>query len=478
MKGYVTYNEVAYKDDEPQVNGGWLKTLVVWAVLGVCSLSAFFIYRLGETWLAIGIVGVTIGATMFIAPQVAFYIYFGWQALDLFFLDPEATGVITPAKVLALFMVLVYVVSFGRIRQRILVSKSVIIIMFVFGLVGLLGTPLALNKLVALKYAGQVLIQVILVAGALHFLDNEKRISSAFFWCFVGGVLASVIMLTTEEIGQFRAMIGESSNAAASALAFTISMVAILGLWNFKKYRKYLLFYVLGSVVLFIAMIRTGSRASLLALFVSPPAGMLIARGVKLSKRVLVPVLLSLVIVLGSIYVLSLRIIEAQSQQRLEEMIKTGRAESGSGGERMGILRRVIATYFEHHAAFGWGFGNSNIAMQLYRSEKRDIHNSFLGPLVDAGPIGFILFNTGLLLLYLKIRGISDPGMNASASIIYVFLILSAISQQTHFTKWFWIPFTMCLLLAEQSKRKELEEYSKLEYETLEVDYGESEREA
>jgi hypothetical protein len=465
MKGYVTYNEVAYRDDDSQVTGERLKTLIVLVVLGVSFLLAFFLYRLGETWLAVGIVSVTLGAMMLIAPQIAFYIYFGWQALDPIFIDPERM-LVTPGKVLAVFMVLLYIVSFGRIRRRILVSKGVITLMLAFGFWGLLLAPFTLDRFVAMKNSLQVITQVILVAGTIHFLDSKKRIRYLFFLCFLGGVIAAGKVILFPSVGaQFRATIGRFTNPQTTCFALSTSLMALVGLWAIRPPRKkYVIFYLLGCAVIFFGVLDTGSRAGLISILVALTVQTVFAKGISLGRRMIMPLLLTGIIIGGVVYILGTGTLSTQSQERLKEMVTTGRVESGPGARRIGILKRVLSTYLEHNPFFGWGLGNSSTAMILYRSEKRDIHNSFLGPLCESGPIGFILFNFGVFLLYLRVRSIANTRMCNSATAIYVFLILSSIAHTAQFTRWFWIPVTMCLLLAEESKYEELEEYSEVEF--------------
>jgi len=457
----IVDNEHLYEDVDFEARSSRSGQFLFWVAFVPSCLAAFFLYRIGYLWPALIPVAVVLAVAMLIAPQVAFYLYFGWQALDPIFLTAEGT-ILTPAKALALFMILLYAVSLGKIRQRILVSRSTIIAMLLFGLWGLLTSPLAIAYLVALKNSAQVLIQVILIAGAIHFLDSRKRVFFAFFWCFLGGVLVGIQMLITGGISpQFlRATLGEYANPQTTCFALSVSLIALCGLWSLEKPKKLLVFYLSGAVVLLVAMMRTGSRASLIAVFVALSIGIILAKRVKIAKRILISVVISIILVGGVLYILTLGVLQEQSQERLEAMVVKGRIESAAGSGRSAILKRVLSTYYENWSIFGWGFGNSATAMELYRGERRDIHNSLLSPLCDSGPIGFTLFISGLILLYLKVRGVSNPRMNAAAIMIYIFLILSSLVHTAHFTKWFWIPVTMCLLLAEQSKREEYSDYA------------------
>jgi O-antigen ligase len=461
----IVDNEYLYEDADFEARSSQPGKFIFWVAFVPSCIASLFLLQAGYLWQALVPITVVLAIATFIAPQVMFYFYFGMQALDPIFLTAER-AVFTPVKALALFMILMYAVSLGKVRQRILVSKSVILVMLVFGFWGILISPLSIGRfgyIVALKNSAQVVVQVILVAGAIHFLDSRKRVFSAFLWCFLGGVLMGVRMLITGGISPqyLRATLGEYANPQTACYALSVSLIGLCGLWSLKKPRKVLVFYLSGAVVLLMAMLMTGSRASLVAVFVALSIGIILAKRIKITKRILISILIVIILVAGVLYILTLGILQEQSQERLESLIVRDRAVTSASapGERLTIFKRVLSLYFDRGSVFGWGFGNSATAMELYRGERRDIHNSILSPLCDSGPLGFILFISGLILLYSKVRSITNPRMNAAAVMIYIFLILSALAHTAHFTKWFWIPVTMCLLLAEQSKREEYSDY-------------------
>ena len=436
-----------------------------WGIFGLSCVPAYYFYSAGNPKIAVGIIGVVLGTAMLVAPQVCFYVYFGWQALDSVFLSSEE-AILTPAKAMSLFIIIVYLLSIWRIRQRILVSKSVIIVMLLFSFFGLLIVPFAIDRFSALRYSLQITVHVILVAGAIHFLIDEKRVHSAFFWCFISGILAGSALLITGGISKefSRGTLGEFANPNTTAYALSVSVIALVGLWGLRKARIHYALYLLGAFIIFLAMMKTGSRASLIALFLSMSFGALFAKGVKITKRVLIPILLSILVAGSVLYILNLKVLDEKSQYRLEELVSRNIDQHGSGS-RVNILETAVSAYLENRPLTGWGFGNTHFAMQIYRGWDKDIHNSLIGPLCDSGPIGFSLFVTGLILLYLKVRGISDPRKNIAATTIYIFLILSSLTHTIHFSKWFWIPVTLCLLLAEQDKRDELQQSVDLDFQ-------------
>lgn len=461
---YELYSDFALEDVRPQSAIG---PMIFWPALVLSAIIAFFFYREGYLWMAVGSVGLVLGVTTLVAPQVAFYLYFAWQSLDVLFVQAGELPV-TPSKVMAFYILLLYAISIGKIRQRILVSKPVIFLMLMFGIFALSGAPFAIEPFRAVKNSMQIIVQVILVVGALHFLDDEKRIRSVFFWCFVGGIVAGVVLIAKAGFGgQYRARLTATRVAAqTTSVGFAVALIALAGLWGLKSQKRYLPLYLLGSLVIFVALMKTGARAGLIAVSVAFISGLVFAKGVKASVRIFVPVLIFIVLACGVFYVLSTNILDEQSQERLQALV-TGRSEFTSGTSRPAIWARVVSTYLENKPLFGWGFANTSEAMILFRGEQKDIHNSFLAPLVDTGPVGFILFSSGMLILFLKMRRISDPRLGITAVTVYVYLVLSGLVHTIHSTKWFWIPLTMCLLLAEQAKRQELEN-GYLEHELVE----------
>lgn len=455
MSEYVTYNDGALEETSPQI---FYKNIFFWITFGSSCILAFCLYLAGYLFAAVSCIGLTLAVAMFIAPQLAFYVYFAWQSLDPIFISGK--NIITPGKVLSLVIILVYIVSFFSSRKQILVSKSVIVIMLLFGLFGLLGSPFALSPLIALRYSLQVMIHIVLIIAALQLLYNENFVYSAFLWCFIGGVFAGIIMLITGGISsQFgRGTLGEFANPNTTAFAFSVSLMSLAGLWCFKRPKLYYVIYLLGGAIIFIGMMKTGSRASLIAIFFALSLGIMLSRRIKITKRIFMPILLSLVLGFGVLSVLKFGLLDEKSQVRLELLLSSVGMKHDISGGRLDIWEKVLSTYLEKRPVLGFGFGNSNIAMQIYRGKEKDIHSSLFGPLCDSGPIGFILFVCGLFLLYLRIRVIDNSRMNLATTMIFVFLIVSSIAHTIHFTKWFWIPVTMCLLLAELSRREKLEE--------------------
>jgi len=447
------------EDQASTVGGLGVKAVFFWMALGFgCLVGGGFYYFTGIKVLGAAMVGIVLAVSAFVAPPVAFYLYFAWQVFDAVFLT-SPTQIFTPAKAFAFFIILVYVVSLGRIRHGILVSKSVIAMAAIFGLFGLLTSFQAVVPLRAFVFSLQILVQSFLVVAALHILDSAKRIHTAFLCCYVAGVVAGMIMLiggaASEQFG--RGTLGEYANPTTTGLALSVSFIALTGLWILKKPKMFYLLCIAGTAPILLGIMNTGSRAPLVAIFTALGFGVLFAKGSGFFKRIIIPAIIAVLIGGTIIYVLSANILIGKSQERLEELVLR-QTTAGGFETRTAIWSAAFTTYVEHRFLLGFGFGNTEPALAQYAGWDKDIHNSLLGPLVDSGPIGFALFAGALALLFKKVRGIRNIRMNIIATMIYIYLLLSMLTHTIHFTKWFWIPVTMCLLLVEESNRQELSE--------------------
>jgi len=436
-----------------------IKKLFFWSALGFgCLLGAVFYYFTGIKMLAFAMVGIVLAASVFIAPQMAFYLYFGWQVFDAVFLA-SPTQIFTPAKAFALFIILIYFLSLGRIQHKILASKPVIVMMAIFGLFGLLTSFQAIVPLRAILFSLQILVQSFLVVVALHILDSTRRIHTAFFCCYAAGVVAGMIMLLGGGVSSrySRGTLGEYANPTTTSLALSVSFIALPGLWILKKPKIFYLLCVAGAIPIIIGIMNTGARAPLFAIFMGLGLGILFAKGTGLFKRVIIPAMIVVLIGGTIIYVLSANILMGESQERLEALVFR-QTTAGGLETRTAIWSIAFTEYVKHSPLLGFGFANTAPALERYVGWYRDIHNSLLGPLVDSGPIGFTLFVVALALLFKKVHGIRNVRMNVIATMIYIYILSSMLTHTIHFTKWFWIPVTMCLLLVEQGKREELSE--------------------
>ncbi len=423
---------------------------VLWLLLVPAGLIAIGLYGAGAAWVAVGTFGTALIVAAVIAPEIGFYAYFAWQALDPIWIT-EGTP-LTPSKVLGPFLLLNYLLGLWRVGTPMLVSRRFVMIMFAFGFMGLPIVPFALAPLVALRYAGQIIVQVLLVVVAIHTLRTRAMIGRALFSTVVGGVVAATIMLVGGgQSGAFRrATLGEHANPNTTALALSIALMCIPAAWACHKDKLTRLFYLVAGPTILAATMQTGSRAALAAILLSAVSGGLLARGSGFGKRAVVPALCVLLAVTTGAYVLRTSILDPVSQERIEGFIR--QRGSLEGESRLYIWDLALRSYVRE--PWGFGFGNTQFKLAEEHGMEVDVHSAYLSALVDGGPIGLGLFVFGLWELALCVARIRQANPGIPAAMLACFVGVSCLTHTIHFTKWFWIPATLCLLLAELTQRE------------------------
>ena len=203
-------------------------------------------------------------------------------------------------------------------------------------------------------------------------------------------------------------------------------------------------------------MMKTGSRANLIAVFAAVSIGSLFGKSSGVVKRIMIPLVTCSILIGTWYYVSQSSLLDVKSQEHLGSVFQGGIKDEGSHG-RTAIWKSALSVYVNHGFISGFGFGNTAFAMQKYQYDFIDIHNTLLSSLMDGGPIGFGLFIGGLIMLFFIVKRIQHPGTNIVAMMVYIYLILNSLTHTIHFTKWFWIPVTICLLLAEEDVRTQQE---------------------
>lgn len=430
-------------------------------ILLPAALVAGALYFGGSTNMSMVVVGLAFVVACFAAPQIGFYAYFAFQALDAAF----TTGfqdAFTPAKALGPFLLLPWLVWFSRSRVSALVSKPFVGWMCAFGMFGVFTAPFAYLPLAAVRYGGQVVVQAIMLIAAVHMLDHPRYIARALFWTVVGGViLAAAIFVTGGVSSQFgRATFGEYANPNTTAMALAISLAVIPAAWALTENKLYYIFYSLAPPFMLAAMFQTGSRSAIASLIIGSTAGVVFAKGGNIAKRALIAGV-SLTIVMGSLFfAVQTGLMGKIAQERIQAFV-SGR-ESVATDSRSYIWAMSLEAYMAR-PAIGSGYGNSAEAFLQRHGLDRDVHNTYLGALVDGGPVAAGLMAYSLWLLFRAVRRAGGSRVGIPAMILLFVLLFSGISHTIQFTKWFWVPATICFLLAEFAERQHIEQESQSE---------------
>lgn len=426
--------------------------VVFWALLAPAGVIAGVLYVLGSAMPAFVIAGVAFSVAAFISPAVGAYAYLALQALDAAF-TTGAEDVFTPAKALGPFLLVAWLPHLARgACARIRVSRPFIYGMLVFGLWGVATAAFSVTPYAALRFAGQVIVQGLILAMMLGVLNSSRRVGRAMWWTVAGGVIAAMSLVVTGGVSrQFgRATLGEFANPNTTALAISVAVAAIPGAWAFSRYLSVRLVCIAAAPLLLFAMVKTGSRSSLISIVAAFSIGVVLAKGGNIAKRGLIALAL-VTLTIGTFFVvLNANVLNRKAQERLEALVH--RSESVTEDSRTVIWGMALQTYLSH-PLLGVGYGSSAYAMRVRHGIERDVHNSYLGSLIDGGPIGCALFFYALLRLIGATRNCTQARTAVPSTILLVLALVSGLTHTIHFSKWFWVPVTLSLLLAEQARR-------------------------
>jgi len=404
-----------------------------------------------------GVVAWVVGGLTFLvatlyAPSLGVYAYFALQALDVGF-KAERFASFTPSKALAPFLLLVFLTRLGTHKTRLQVSQSLVWTAMLFGVYGLLTAPLATDMKVASKYGAQIIIQALLIGVVAKLLTNRTQIHRALLATAFGGLIASMILVVTGGVSsQFtRATLGEFANPNSVAHGLSISLLALPAAWGYCRSLTLKTAYFAAAPVILAGMMKTGSRSAIAAAVGAFAVGGLVAKRAGLMRSVSVTAITTLLAGGSMLVVMRSGVLDAATQERIENFLSGRRGDVGE--ERGEIWKEALHEYLRR-PVFGFGYGNTAAALQESQGVFLDVHSSIVGPLVDGGPIGFTLFALTLILTLKCVRGIRQGNPGIAAAMMFCMLIVSCLTHTIHFTKWFWIPITICVLLAEQTARE------------------------
>ena len=180
---------------------------------------------------------------------------------------------------------------------------------------------------------------------------------------------------------------GENPNAVAANSA--IALVIILGLFLSASYRK--LFLIILSLPLFAAVVLSGSRGGVLAFLIG---GMVYLIPYRRSKRVLGAIFIATLAISAVVYFVATNsdFLERWNQTYYEGSL-AGREKIFPAATEM-ILERPLLGW----QPVDWYYELGRRIGGPYFSIGRDVHNLYLGVLLQVGVLGAIPFFIGLWL--------------------------------------------------------------------------------
>jgi hypothetical protein len=350
---------------------------------------------------------------------------------------------------------LAYAIHPARIRGPMLLGRSITLAMIFFGVYGLVTAMWATLPVAVLRYAGQVVVHVLIMVVAIHRLSDRASIGRLLGFTILGTLIATGILFAKGGHSRFYAQqtLGETDPNAV-AISLLTGLLCIPPAWLLTRRYVTRAALLAAAPPLAAGVVTTGSRMGLTVLLLTPVLGLILARGAGVVRRLVIPVL-GLVVAVGATYfVLESGILVEKAQTRLEGLLEHGVKSELEHNARMWIWSNAIRVFITK--PWGFGYGNTAAAMEESAGTHVDIHNNFLAALVEGGVISCLLLLYSVWQLFKHVRRIKSPDLGIPAAFFLVMLVLSSMTLTTLYTKYFWIPFMLCLLLAEQARREEL----------------------
>ncbi|HIJ70839.1 MAG TPA: O-antigen ligase family protein [Planctomycetes bacterium] len=454
---YLDDSAQSYVAEEQDSMANLLPGFIFWALLIPVGLFAGFMYLGDSKILAVAILGGYILCSMLVSPQIAIYIFFAWQAWDGVFLKKFELRGFTVGKALAFVVLFSYVLHMARAKMSLGRAKGLVFFSVAFALLGLLTSPFAINIFVAVKHCLQMVVLAFIVVVGMKVLDTPERIYSALFWLVVGSTVAAVGMLAGMGAGgigttkYLRGTLSQDINPITTALGMTLPISAIPALWGLAKRRINYLICIICGIFLLAGMMKTGSRAGVGSLGIACAVAGFMVKGREWGKKILVTVLAVAFIGVTVLFILNMNILPEQSQERLEAFVGVGGEESKATG-RMYIWKSAFAAYIDRNAIIGVGVANTEFAQQEYSGEFKPVHSSLIAPILELGILGAMTFYGMLWVWFRNVRQIKITRLGVPAAIIFITTLVFSAAHTMHYTKYFWIPILLCLLLARQAQ--------------------------
>lgn len=435
----------------------WHRPLYFWLGMAPFAGVSLLLYLLGEPFGAGVCLGLYIVLATFIAPQVGVYTAFAIQAWDPYFVDPARFipifGFPTPTKVLSFVLLAAYLVAPRRNKAKLTTSRFTLLIAATLTAWGVLISAFAPDKGLALRYAAQVTVLVVMMLAAVRFLHTREQVNRLMFWTIVGSVTACVAfnLLGDPTSGQ-RGRLGEFSNPNTTAMTLAVGMVAIPAAWGLTRHRWMWGFYAPAAALIMMTLMKTGSRAACISVVIAYALGPLLTRSRGFIKKLAAAILATSFGTGVFFAVLNARILDEKSQNRLEAIVQsTGRV--GTTESRVYIWNNGLKTFLSRPLT-GSGLGNAPLAMAaVLPGEARDLHSNYLAALVEGGIAGGVLFLLLLVAAGLAAWRIPKANPGVPAMILMVYVLLSSLTHTTYLTKMFWFPLGLILCLSEWAVR-------------------------
>lgn len=337
-------------------------------------------------------------------------------------------------------------------------SHLAVVVLFLLMMVTTLLPYIYFNSILGIKnfedFMTLVYSLIIFFVFSSYFNSDADRIRKALVAWYLGAIVASAFSLVTifgfapshwrtglRISGSFKA-INQLQSFVAPALI--ISMFYLMD--SRRKLHKIL--HVLSLLILVLALLATGSRSSILNLLIAVifVNHVVALRFPKITVNLTIFLCFEILVVFSVIYLLLYIFDNSQAQvfginlenilritKKLQEVVDEG--DLGPRGEQFGFV-------FNNFGYYPLGIGHGNF--QTVAGLKNEVHNTFLGLLIENGWMVFLCFT---LLYFLPIKSLSAIKKDRRVILLLMYVHLEmAVYQMTVYgfrQRIFWIELAL-----------------------------------
>lgn len=317
--------------------------------------------------------------------------------------------------------------SYKYIPRAFLYFLSYILFIFFLNLL----SSFALHPLVISQIFTQ--LQLLVLFWASFNLMRVPEFRKGFLWALVVSCCAMIIFQAAgigSETGKYGRESGFGSNPNAFAAVLSLGFLAYFGMtfgqWGSNVQKK--IFFLFTAGFFLIAIVRSGSRGSLLALIFCLFIFLLHKKSLVVKIRTFLLVSVGIVVlIVASFQIESVRV-------RWERTVETGDL---AGRE---TIFSSAWDMFTEKPLVGWGAVTQYF--ELGRREgvsQRSTHNVYLWILVESGLVGAVLFFSGVGSCLHSAWKARNELQDILALAMLLFYLIVSMKGAYHFDKLFWI---------------------------------------
>jgi O-antigen ligase len=444
-----SYNDISKKMELPSILSNPLMIIYSLLLLSIC-LTLFSM----KMWIYAAIlIGLVVSVVVFINPRIGILIAMAVQIIDLIYNPSNDSGLswISAGRILAVISLVSYLVF--KIRKPGIQINAINTSLLFFGFFvvwAIVCIPLALFVDRAVMSVFKLIVNLGITVAAIDLLSDKKLYKQPLIAVVMGAVIGSLIILfghVSIHFNSYDRLDFSGVGVESVALSISLGIISAVTLIAVSKSVRMTIICSLSLIIMYIVLLRTGTRSALIGVPLSIMLAGLIVYWQKIKKLALVlaGVILFGMIIYGAI---NYGYITGELVDRVSSM---GKNDTYSHNVRWKLWGVGIKTYLQHPLGVGPGhemyyFKENAVKAGLYPGES---HNTFISVLIEYGPIGLLLFLLGLTFLAYKSLSIKNPSFRFAALLCLIFCISQITKVTSHTARTFWQPITFVMILIE-----------------------------